>query len=45
MLEYTGVNKAEQWKDFVDMLRYIVISDSGYLGRDGSVEAYGGGGY
>lgn len=44
MSEYTGVSKAEQWKDFVDALRYVVVSSPGYIGG-GSVETFGGGGY
>lgn len=44
MTEYTGVSKAEQWKDFVDALRYVVVSSPGFV-DDGGVEVVGGGGY
>jgi hypothetical protein len=44
MVEYTGAGKAEQWKDFIDPLRYIIVSGSGYLGEE-AMETFGGGGY
>lgn len=42
--EYTGVNKAEVFKDFVDPPRYIIVAGSEYLEEDIG-ESYGGGSY
>jgi len=44
MTEYTGVSKAEQWKDFVDALRYVIVSSPGFV-DDGGMEVVGGGSY
>jgi len=44
MTEYTGVSKAEQWKDFVDALRYVIVSSPGFV-DDGGMESWGGGTY
>jgi len=44
MLEYTGSSRQEHFKDFVDTIRYLMVSGPDYVGG-GSLMCTGGGGY
>jgi hypothetical protein len=44
MLEYTGSSRQEHFKDFVDTIRYLMVSGPDYIGG-GSLMCTGGGGY
>jgi hypothetical protein len=44
MLEYSGQSRAEHFKDYIDCLRYLLVSGADHI-TDGSLVATGGGGY
>ena len=44
MLEYSGQSRAEHFKDFVDCIRYLMVSGADHIGQE-SLICTGGGGY